>query len=303
MGKSESSRLLYLDVLRIAAIFSVIVLHVAANYWYSVPVDSFEFAVFTFYDSLVRFCVPVLVMISGVLFLDPNREYSLQALYGKYIKRMVFIFLFWSALYAVSTNLIKYLLSNGSPRELAFTILKQFLVGHYHLWFLFMIAGLYMMVPFLRVIAHNDTLLKYFLILAIPFIYLANLLVHIPYVSDLYRVLESKAAIKLVLGYSGYFLLGFALSRIELTKTVRKVIYAFGFLGIVATFVGTVLISRTNQEAASFLFGYLTPNTLLTSVAVFVFVRSRLSGISTPPPPEKYYYLSIQDKFRNISCT
>lgn len=61
-------RVLYLDLLRIFCIFSMMLLHVCAIPWYSVPVSSFAWQVLNVYDSSVRFCVPVFVMISGVFF-------------------------------------------------------------------------------------------------------------------------------------------------------------------------------------------------------------------------------------------
>ncbi|NLV90708.1 MAG: acyltransferase family protein, partial [Tenericutes bacterium] len=62
-------RKLYMDVIRIVAIFAVVLLHVAADNFYVFKYTSFEWQVLNVYDSLVRFCVPLFFMISGVLFL------------------------------------------------------------------------------------------------------------------------------------------------------------------------------------------------------------------------------------------
>ena len=69
MEKKE--RIIQFDLLRVVAIFAMMMLHVAASQFDSVAVGSSEWFWFNFYDSIVRFCVPVLVMISGIFFQDP----------------------------------------------------------------------------------------------------------------------------------------------------------------------------------------------------------------------------------------
>ena len=59
---------MYFDWLRVLATFGVMVLHVAAQNWLSVGIESFEWNAFNFYDSLERWTVPVFVMVSGRCF-------------------------------------------------------------------------------------------------------------------------------------------------------------------------------------------------------------------------------------------
>ena len=95
-----NSRKYYLDYLRVSATFAVMSLHIAADNWLNAGVRSFEWQVFNFYDSLVRFGVPVFVMISGALFLNPDKYIPVKKLYTKYIFRIAAAFVFWSFLYA-----------------------------------------------------------------------------------------------------------------------------------------------------------------------------------------------------------
>ena len=73
MEKKIENRIEYLDLLRIIAIFGVVVLHVAAQNWVKEFTNVFNWNVYNVYDSLVRWTVPVFVMISGTLFL--SKEY------------------------------------------------------------------------------------------------------------------------------------------------------------------------------------------------------------------------------------
>ena len=65
--------------------------------------------------------------------------------------------MFWSFFYAC-----REYAKNGGFKG-AF---EQFLAGYYHMWFLYMIMGMYAVVPLVRKIAESGTLTKYFLGLA-----------------------------------------------------------------------------------------------------------------------------------------
>ena len=67
------------DYLRILASFCVIILHLASQKINFINVYSKEWQVLNFYDSIVRWTVPVFAMISGALFL--SKEISLKKIY------------------------------------------------------------------------------------------------------------------------------------------------------------------------------------------------------------------------------
>lgn len=98
-NKNIEDRTVYFDYLRVFATFSVIILHLSAQNWFTTDVNGFEWQVFNFYDSIVRWGVPVFVMISGALFLD--REIATKTIYSRYVLRLLSSFVIWSAAYAV----------------------------------------------------------------------------------------------------------------------------------------------------------------------------------------------------------
>ena len=59
MPLKGQDRQYHLDCLRVLATFAVMILHIAAQNWYGADVMSFEWNVFNFYDSMVRWAVPV----------------------------------------------------------------------------------------------------------------------------------------------------------------------------------------------------------------------------------------------------
>ena len=105
MAQKTGGRLLYADVLRIFAAIAVIILHTSSFDWYSTPVSSYEWQMFNIYDSATRWCVPVFLMLSGMLFLNVEKPMPTSRIYLKYIPRILSALVFWGVFYGIC-NLI-----------------------------------------------------------------------------------------------------------------------------------------------------------------------------------------------------
>ena len=95
---TKSNRIVYMDVLRVIACFSVIMIHSSAQYVVK-DIGSFNFWVGNIFDGLARIGVPLFIMISGALMLDKNYQFSTQKII-KHIIRMI-VFLFFGRFYIV----------------------------------------------------------------------------------------------------------------------------------------------------------------------------------------------------------
>ncbi len=272
-----NNRTPYYDYLRVLATFAVIILHVAAQNFRKVELGSFEWNVFNFTDAAVRWCVPIFVMISGALFLDNNKPLTLKKLYSKNILRIVTAFIFWSAIYAT------YNVLNG--KDLRDGILL-FVKGHYHLWFLFMIAGLYVIVPLLRKITASKSATQYFIAIGFIFSFLIprtiNLLqiLEIPHTTDLLKAISTafdNVYFNFTAGFVLYFVLGFYLSHYHIKKPLRIGAYAVGILAYLFTAFFTDWISLKDNKANADFYENYTVNVLLTAIAVFIFAKYVLS--------------------------
>ena len=135
MKDSAQTRIVYFDYLRLFAMFAVMVLHVAAQNWYLTPVDTFEWQTFNVFDSLMRWGVPVFVMISGALFL--GKEHQIKKIFKKNILRLVVALFFWSIIYALWQRFVTNEITSSED------FLIAVVNGHAHLWFIYMIIGLY----------------------------------------------------------------------------------------------------------------------------------------------------------------
>lgn len=264
----KPSRIPYLDSLRSLSIIAVVLLHAAAWDWYLMPVTGLDWQTLNVYDSLVRFCVPVFFMVSGALFLQPERGITIQLVFRKYLPRILVAFIVWSAFYAALGTYGPG--GDGSVRSL----LTRLVLGHYHLWFLFVLAGLYLVTPLLRPMVSNRTNAWYFVVLAAVFTLFMPLAQELPVVGDLVTQILETTQMHLVLGYTLFFVLGYLLSTVTLTRKRVVLVMLLGIWGVLMTAGLTSLLSIWKQTPTATFYGFLTPNVAAAAVAVFVGVRA-----------------------------
>ena len=284
-------KIMYLDVARILATFAVIVIHVAASKpnWLNFGFDSYEWNVFNLFAGCSRWAVPVFCMISGSLFLDPDRRVDTKKLYTKNILRMIISFLFWSAFYIIERYEANKALTTAK-------LIQKFALGHYHMWFLFLIVGFYIVVPVLRKITADKEATKYFTAISLIFtIVVPTLLLH-PKLDWASKGLD-KTFMFLPLGYTCYFLLGYLINKFEMKKWLKAAIY---ILGPVAFVVTTIVTSLKSQEAGRY-FGVLNEydsiTVLFQSLFIFVATKDIVGKIKFTEKSEKLVSSLSKDTF------
>lgn len=278
MNNVKKERSWYLDYMRIIATVAVVMIHVSSYRFQAVEVTSTEWAVMNFYDSVARYAVPIFLMLSGALFLQDDKKIEVKQLYGKYILRIVTAFVFWSFLYTVYINGQK-----GWQK-----VLTGFIEGYTHLWYLFLIVGFYMIVPFLKQMANSKELTRYFLILGFVFTFfipeVIGLLKNSP--NELFSVIgkATNNALKdmdfrFAAGLVFYFVGGAYLNKITLNKTARIVVYLFGAAGFLATIAITYVLTLEKGEPVTTYYNHFKINVLLESIGVFVFCKYELARL------------------------
>lgn len=266
-------RLVYPDLMRILAIFAVVFLHIAAGLWVGVEVQSKSFVLLTIYDGLFRFGVPLFVMLSGMFLLNEKKSISIRTLYTKRIRSIVITFIAWSLLYA-------FISSIGHWQEMTGRLfLEKVLLGHFHLWFLYMIIGLYIITPFLRLLVQKGApLIPYFLLLWFIFNSCIPTLLNL-FPSAVADGILNKMQLHYVLGYTGYYILGHYLVTSHHSRRSLNLFYLLGILSAILTVVLTVVISRYYQQHITALFSYFAPNIVMMSIAIFLFCKNIFTKI------------------------
>ena len=211
-----------LDLLRILAAFTVVMLHVSPQAYLDVEIASAPWNVMNVITGLCCWNVSAFFMLSGAFLLAPQKAMSTRTLYRKNIARLAAAFVFWSAVYALT-----YCLLRGKGK---WTFLNELLRGHYHMWFVFTLISLYAVVPLLRKITESKKATEYFLLIGFLFTYLIGralnfaLLFELPHKDVLQSLQSAYAQLNPYRGLTALytFVLGHYLMAYPLPKSARR---------------------------------------------------------------------------------
>ena len=135
--------------------------------------------------------------------------------------------------------------------------------SYYHLWFLYLIVGLYLATPILRIVVKyiDRQRFKYFLILwgigsfAVPFI-------------QLFIGFNYNPILFVFTGWIGYFLLGVFLLKSQVSK---RLIYLGLILGLMGAIIGDAVVpALAGYGVMGFFHEYLVFTTIIASAALFL---------------------------------
>lgn len=273
------------DVIRVVAVLSVIMLHASARFLIHGPVRSLGFAIGNFFDSLARIGVPLFLMISGALLLDEDREIPPRKMLRK-ILQLTGLLVAWSFLYALLYEIL-FPLYWKTPVSLI-DFLRAFAKGHIHLWYLFMLLGLYLVTPVLRLFVRrkNAAYVLYLMILLFVFSCAPMLMDFL--VQDVMKIDFSVQgyANKFMMSFRSpnllYFLLGWYLVNVPVSKCVRRWIAAAGAFSILLVMTLVWFLSTETFKAYSVLYDHGEPLVVLWSAAVFFLLQSACKDDQSP---------------------
>lgn len=278
-------RIMSLDIIRIIAICAVVMIHASAACVAQNSPKSLSFVIGNLFDSISRLGVPLFFMISGALMLNETKEISFERIVKKYVLNSLFLLFLWSFLYAILEELLVPLLEGKKILILKF--LKAVVWGHYHLWFLFAIIGLYLITPILRLFVkkENKKYIEWFVLLGIVFEFFPKLMSnYCAYVEEFF----DKFCMGFVSQYVIYYIIGWYVTQVGVPKSFRKMLYILGAFGLIITIVGTQILclAKGKYTEDSSMYSNFSLNILLYSCAVFVFLyysffNRRSSGIVT----------------------
>lgn len=296
--KREQSRIVWVDVLRLVALLMVIAAHSVDIYNATPQEDPSAGFWGGFIGSLMRPSVPLFAMMTGLLLL-PVRE-SAGVFYRKRIPRVLIPMVLWSAVYYLVpwltgvAGLDKSVITTLFPFEFAPSqslgdalrniAMIPFAFNGYtiHMWYLYMLTGLYLLMPFFSAwVERNDrTLIRTYIIL-----WGCSLL--LPYLSqvltpDLFGVCawNDFGTFYYFAGFTGYLLLGHLVGRgnpLSAGKAVALgvVLYLSGFIVTYSGF-STMSSQYSYEEQPALLemfWQFCSPNVAIMTVGVFIAVQ------------------------------
>ena len=300
ISPKADSRIVWLDVVRFIAMFTVVCCHCTDpfNFYPGTAPNIGEIKLWgAIYGSVLRPCVPLFVMITGALLLPVRGDAS--TFYKKRIPRVFYPFLIWSVLY----NLFPWItgLLGLNPQiildffpyageevmqqsfsvslEYILMIPFNFSILAVHMWYIYLLIGLYLYLPvFSAWVEKASERAKLMFLLAwggtllLPYYY--------QFVSNyLWGTCSwnSFGMLYAFAGFNGYLLLGHYLKNLEwsLKKTLAIGIPMFA-VGYAVTFLGfrhiTALPEYTDEMLELF-FTYCSLNVVMMTIPVFMLAK------------------------------
>ncbi len=277
--KAAKPLLIWPDRLRNLAMLMVIAIHLAAPIsQQNTSYDTFYWWSGNFWDALSRPAVPLFVMLSGFLLL--SKDYPLADFLKRRFSRVVVPALVWMAIYSFYNYQ-----SHGVPDNFT-SALKGIVNGpvHYHLWYVYLIIGLYLTYPVLRpwIKQASERDFLYFFAVCILGTWVYKTCVTFGgFKVGIYFEFFTNQAGHFVLGYY----LGNKLLREQATGAEtgikpwsisrKQVLWlAFGLLvaGTAVTATGNWWFSKAQGHYFPYFYDYLTPNVGIAAIGWFLLV-------------------------------
>jgi surface polysaccharide O-acyltransferase-like enzyme len=264
---AKGSALFSADLIRTVAIFLIILLH-AAGFPPDIPAEitpQVMYGWFTadVYAALGHMGVPLFVMLSGFLLLEPSKaDEPLGMFFSKRFNRIGLPLIFWSIIYFFWNVQV-----HGAHLTLDGAIDAAMSGAYVHLWFLYLLVGLYLVTPLLRVFVKYVDWKRFKYIVALWFVGTVT----VPLIIIL-GGFNFNPVIFVFTGWMGYYLLGVFLQKIRVHNWILGFAAVLGITGaVLGAYVSTALIG---ERITTFFHESLSFNLIIASAAMYLLLTN-----------------------------
>ncbi|MBO4887922.1 MAG: acyltransferase [Firmicutes bacterium] len=272
-ARPAAPRYPYLSLIRVISCIGIVFLHTYYAYVSYFPAFADQQVWSYAVRNAMMWAVPCFVMVTGALLLDPERTVTFKKLFSRYILRAVLaIVIFTLVFYAFDLWL-----AGRWPRlsDLGTVLLKIYSNDSWsHMWYLYMLIGLYLLMPAFRLITKgaDERTMRYLLLVGLIFMLVLPTIETISGVkSGFYITVYTVYPFYLFLGYALHkgivriprwlgapmlaagILASVILTRLQMVQgigLIRKLIsnYSFVVIGLMAA--GLFSLLRSNKKTA-----------------------------------------------------
>lgn len=266
----------YLDYLRVVCIIAVVLIHVTTPALSSINNPGWEINLAI--NAMSRFGVPIFFMISGSLFLNPERNVSFPYIKKK-LGRIILAFIVFSFAY----NILWYIGTVGFTFDYnVFThkFIPNLIGGWYHLWYLQALMVLYILTPQFRLFVNDTRIARY----SICILFLICSL--IPIINNFFQLqsytqsMFDNMAFDLP-KYSLYFILGCYASSSKINFSSKSVI-SIGVLALLLMIVLDIYRAAKTGVVEAYFSSYLSPFTVVYTTCLFLLFKNCFKNAVTP---------------------
>jgi surface polysaccharide O-acyltransferase-like enzyme len=289
--KKAPEREIWVYCLTIAGCFAVVWGHVAADVFVNGSTP-FQWWVGNISDSLIGWCMTGFIMATGYLLLNPAKQYTYTEFYKKRASRILAPLLFWAFFYSGLTAVRHF--SNGVPVTFG-SFFTPILTGHpyYHLWYLYMLAGLYLLTPVLRSVMNNLSQRLLVVVCAGLFVIPITVNAYCWFVLKT-NFINSYPFIVWPVYFLGYYLAGYLVGKKTRIETKTHVLLIALLSAIAVTVLGGYILKEKYSPFAGFYFSSpLSPNLVCMTLVFFMLVKKLAAPIRQNKYLETGYTLAF----------
>lgn len=266
----------YLIYLRVIATVFVVLIHASTGFLYHIDTSAFDWNYANTINAATRCAVPIFVVISGSLLLQKNE--NIYIFYKKRLPKLFYPFVFWTLVYLIYYF---YRYTNfgllSTEKILSISLDKILHGANAHLWYLYMIIGLYIAIPFIRKIIVQSSIreIELFLLFWILAMCITN---------KAFYTVTPKLDLTFFSGYIGYLVLGYYLCIKRFRFSNKRLIFASTYLlMVIIGAIGSYLLHQHTDKLNTFFYNYLLVTTALAAAALFLWIKECTRRTKTIP--------------------
>lgn len=258
-----NNRIEYLGNLRALGALAIVILHTCLIAVQTHLPVQMNHIVASSIRNLMMWAVPCFVMVTGALLLNPDKEISYKKLFGKYIARILYTLLFFTAIYIIADYLMEVI---DPSTSLLYLYVDNLLFdnGWIHMWYLYMVLALYLLLPVYKAVTSKfeEKDLKYLLLVLFVF---QSVLATV----TLFTGKQTAFFISTYTIFPFYLIMGYALSshKVSFSKTLS----VLGVIVSALVSIALTVLSVKNKSTAlgSFLGNYSSVIVVVFAVSIF----------------------------------
>ena len=259
----------WVDLVRLLAAFLVVFMHGLHldQRFEELPVGSAAWLATDAALAGTRWALPIFVMISGYFLLDPRKPVELRSYYQRRVRRIAWPLVAWTTLYLGISACDTWIA--GQPIAPA-ALVRSVVMGapYYHLWFLYMLPGLYLVAPFVK--AATDHMSPQQLCAAVVTCFAFTIL---SATIDGLHAAPASSYITQFPRYLGYFLAGHLLGRALPAPKPGMAALAMLVSALAVAGLAWAVADLLSPSRGLRVFGFGNPAVVVLSLAAFVLVR------------------------------
>ena len=263
---SPKTKIAYLETLRVLSAFGVITLHICCNLikFYDEGLSETEHRIFEFLWFSFHFCVPVFVMITGAIFLSPEKEVGYKKILSKYLPRMLFILLLFGFAFCWMEIVFNERKITIPQIPVAFLNL---VVGYCwdNMWYLYMLCGLYLAIPIVKAFVEKASDKDILIFLTVLFLFES-----VQSFSKECFGFKTGFYIPFSGIYIFYLIAGHFLSKIE----IKNMFFTLGLIFVPLSVLVFFIALGYEYSVLGKYFSYSSPITVCLSLGIFSLFRN-----------------------------